>query len=78
MFHGLLPDSKVKGTVGRVRHMSHSGQRRGGSRKTVGGVLATFVKDMEKEAARRQKAAARVSKPKPRRRNTKKKVVVAS
>ena len=63
MFHGLLPDSKVIGTAGRVRHMTHAGQRHGGRKpKGVFAVLVTYADDVQKEKARKARAQRRRTK----------------
>lgn len=62
MLHGLLPDSKVIGTAGRVRHMSH-GKRHGGRKpKGMFAVLVTYAEDVQKENARKARAQKRRTK----------------
>lgn len=57
MFHGLLPDSKVIGTAGRVRHYAHKTNHRGGRKpKSVFAVLVTYADDVQKDKARKARA----------------------
>lgn len=64
MLHGLLPDSKVIGTSGKVRHYAHKTSRRHGGRKpkSVFAVLVTFADDVQKEKARKARAQRRRTK----------------
>lgn len=57
MFHGLLPDSKIKGTVGKARHYAHGGQRRRG-RKPKGflDIMVQYQQDVQRQKARKARA----------------------
>lgn len=57
MFHGLLPDSKIKGTVGKARHYAH-GSRHGG-RKPKGflDIMVQYQKDVQRQKARKARYA---------------------
>lgn len=59
MLHGLLPDSKVIGTAGRVRHAANGGRRGGRKPKSVFAVLVTYADDVQKEKARKARAQRR-------------------
>lgn len=59
MFHGLLPDSKVIGTAGRVRHMAHGHHHGGRKPKGMFAVLVTYAEDVQKENARKARAQKR-------------------
>ena len=59
MLHGLLPDSKVIGTAGRVRHMAHGKHHGGRKPKSVFAVLVTYADDVQKEKARKARAQRR-------------------
>ena len=58
MYHGLLPDSKIKGTVGRARHMAHAGQRGGRRSKGFLGIMDTLVKDLDKSRKQAERRMA--------------------
>lgn len=59
MFHGLLPDSKIKGTVGKARHYAHAGQRRHGGRKPKGflDIMVQYQQDVQRQKARKARHA---------------------
>jgi hypothetical protein len=60
MLYGLLPDSKVIGTAGRVRHMAHAGHHHGGRKpKGMFAVLVTYSNDVQKANARKARAQKR-------------------